>query len=149
MWPEIWNSTGIVQKYEPNKKFKDEPENSAATPSAFNVFVNEKDSFPSKLPKLSITNNQKKFFTFDNPCFVACCAAYCITYLSSILTKNFNDRTSNLISSISNSLFYYHISRFLRTPKKLKQHMLDKQIGFVQKHIPVKYIWIWEFDQTK
>ena len=27
--------------------------------------------------------------------------------------------------------------------------MLDKQIEFVQKHIPVKYVWTWEFDQTK
>ena len=27
--------------------------------------------------------------------------------------------------------------------------MTDKEIDFVKKHIPVKYIWTWEFDQTK
>ena len=27
--------------------------------------------------------------------------------------------------------------------------MTDKQIEFVEKHIPVKYSWTWEFDQTK
>ena len=27
--------------------------------------------------------------------------------------------------------------------------MTDKQIEFVERHIPVKYIWTWEFDQTK
>ena len=41
------------------------------------------------------------------------------------------------------------MERFLRTPEKLKQHMTDKEIDFVKKHIPVKYIWTWEFDQAK
>ena len=41
------------------------------------------------------------------------------------------------------------MERFLRTPEKLKKHMTNKEIDFVKKHILVKYIWTWEFDQTK
>ena len=41
------------------------------------------------------------------------------------------------------------MERFLRTPEKLKQHITDKQIEFVEKNVLVKYIWTWEFDQTK
>ena len=103
----------------------------------------------SNLPKLKITNVQKKFTTLDNPYYVACCAAYCTTYLCGISTKHFEDKTSKLISSISKYHFYYHMVRFLRSPEKLKQHMTDKHFKFVEKHIPVKYVWTWEFDQTR
>ena len=103
----------------------------------------------SNLPKFKIKNIQNKFFTFDNPYFVACCAAYCTTYLCGVSTKHFSDKTSNLITSIAKYHFYYHMKKFLRTPEKLKTHMTDKQIEFVRKNIPVKYIWTWEFDHTK
>ena len=53
------------------------------------------------------------------------------------------------MTSIAKYHFYYHMKRFLRTPEKLKQHMTERQIEFVEKHISVKYNWTWEFDQTK
>ena len=145
-WPKIWNNTGTVQNFKEKKILRDKKDFVAEN---FSVFVNEKDSFKSNLPKLRITNIQKKFTTFDNPYFVAFCAAYCCTYLCGISTEHFNNKTSNLITSISKYHFYYHMTRFLRSPEKLETHMTDKQIEFVGKHIPVKYSWTWEFDQTK
>ena len=141
--PIIWSNTGTVQNFKANTNFRDkgnfEPEN-------VSVFFNEKDSFKSNLPKLKITNIEKNgtlLLTQDNPYFVACYAAYCCTYLCGISTKHFNDKTNNFISSISKYHFYYHMARFLRIPDKLKQHMTDKQLEFVEKHIPVKHIWTW------
>ena len=93
MWPEIWSSKGTVKRFQQNREPQDPPEN-------FNVFVNEKESFLSNLPKLKIKNIQNKFFAFDNPYFVSCCAAYTATYLCGISTKHFQDKTSNLISSM-------------------------------------------------
>ena len=100
-------------------------------------------------PKFNIKNIQVKFLSLDNPYFVACCAAYCTTYLCGISTKHFNEKTSSLIASISRYHFYYHMMKFLRFPDKLNTHMTDEQIDLVRKNIPVKYIWTWEFDQTR
>ena len=133
MWPGICNSEGTVQDFSLNKKY-----NFSAN---FSVFVNEKEHFTSNLQKFNIKNIQNKFFTFDNPYFVACCAAYCSTYLCGVSTKHFDDKTSNLITSIAKYHFYYHLKKFLRTPEKLKTHMTDKQIEFVRKNVSVKYIW--------
>ena len=72
----------------------------------------EKDSFPSNFSKITITNNQKKFFTFDNPYFVACCAAIAlpilVVYQPEILmiqlaillvsSQDFSERQKNLNS---------------------------------------------------
>ena len=142
MWPEIWSSSGTVRKFTRNKDTQYPPEK-------FNVFVNNNDFFVSNLPKFKITNIQKKFLTFENPYFVSCCVAYARTYLCGISAKNFQDETSNLISSIAKYHFYYQMKLFLRTPEKLKTHMTDKEIEFVRKHIPVKYIWKWESNRQR
>ena len=136
-----WSNTGTVQLFK-QKKTKIEVED-------FYIHVNNEDKLKSGLPKFQITNVQEKLTTLDNPYFVACCAAYLSTYLCGISSKHFTDNTSPLISSISTYHLYYHMERFLRSPEKLKQHMTDKHFEFVEKHIPVKYKWTWEFDQTK
>ena len=121
-WPKLWSNTGTVQTFKANKTFRD----SKDTSENFSVYVNSKDSFKSNLPKLKITNKQDKFLTFDNPYFVACCASYLCTYLCGISTKHFEDKTNNLISSIAKYHFYYHITRFLQSPEKIKTHRTDK-----------------------
>ena len=105
-WPKIWSNTRTVQNLTENKTLRDSTSggqgpNKNFVAENFSVYVNEKDSFKSNLPKLKIANEQKKFTTFDNPYFVACCAAYCCTYLWGISTEYFNDKQSNLITSIS------------------------------------------------
>ena len=142
MWPKIWSRNGTVQKYVPGSI-------NSERYNEFHVYVDENESFISGLPEFGITNDQEKFYTFENPYFVACCAAYCITYMCGISTKHFNDRTSKLISSIARYHFYYHMMRFLRDPESLKTYMRDENIEFVEKKTPVKYKWKWEFDQTK
>ena len=96
-WPVLWNNTGTLQEFTANKEFRDKANHELEN---FFVMVNEKEGFNSNLPKLKITNKQDKFTTLDNPYFVACCAAYCTTYLCGISTKQFNDPISKLISSI-------------------------------------------------
>ena len=54
-----------------------------------------------------------------------------------------------LISTLAKYHFYYLMTKFLRSPEKLNTHMTDEQFSMIRKHIPVKYIWKWEFDQTK
>ena len=127
--PIIWSNTGTVQEFKANKTIRDKAK---FTPENFFVFVNEKDSFKSNLSKLKISNKQDKFTTMDNPYFVACCAAYCSTYLCEISTKHFNDKTSNLITSISKYHFYYHMTRFLRSPEKLKQHTKTNSLNLLK-----------------
>ena len=140
-WPKIWNVNGTVQEFSASKKTTDVEK--------FDVYVNSHNHFPSDFPKLNIKNVQDKFFTLDNPYYVACCAAYLSTYLCGISYEQFEDDTSPLISCISRYHLYYHMKRFLRSPEKLKTHMTDKHFEFVQKHIPVEYKWSWKFEQTR
>ena len=141
MWDnnKIWNIDGTVQKLKTS---------SFMFSTNFPVYVNDEKYFMSKLPEFDITNDQSKFFTFDNPYFVGCCAAYCATYLCGISVEHF--RTDNpLVSTVAKYHFYYLMKKFLRSPQKLNAHMSDEHYALVRKHIPVKYIWHWEFDQTK
>lgn len=116
-WPILWSNTGTVQNFKPNKTFRD---GNDSTPENFSVYVNSANNFTSNLPKFKIKNVQDKFLTFDNPYFVACCASYSTTYLWGISTKHFEDKTNNLISSIAKYHFYYHMTRLLRSPDKIK-----------------------------
>ena len=78
MWNKIWNTNGTVQKLGGLAvKFN----------TNFRVYVNSDKYFLSNFPKFNITNDQSKFFSLENPYFVACCAAYCVTY---IYVWNFN-----------------------------------------------------------
>ena len=140
-WPQLWNINGTVQEFTPSKK--------TTQVEKFDVYVNLHQHFPSDFPKLNIKNVQEKFFTMDNPYYVACCAAYLSSYLCGISYQQFEDDTSPLISCISRYHLYYHMKRFLRSPEKLKTHMTDKHFEFVQKHIPVEYKWSWKFEQTR
>ena len=140
-WPKIWNINGTVQEFSASKKITEVEK--------FDVYVNLHQHFPSDFPKFNIKNVQEKFFTMDNPYYVACCAAYICTYLCGISYEQFEDDTSPLISCIGRYHLYYHMKRFLRSPEKLKTHMTDKQFEFVQKHIPVEYKWTWKFEQTR
>ena len=139
--PRVWNNLGTVQDCISSSYSKN--------PNKFFVYVTETGYFPSGLQNLNITNDQTKFFTFDNPYFVACCAAYVSTYLCGISTQHMSTKESNLVSSIAKYHLYYHMRIFLRTPQKLHSHMTDDHKAFVQKHVPVKYDWKWKFDQTK
>ena len=139
MWNKIWNIDGTVQKLKTSPfKFS----------TNFPVYVNDEDYFMSKLPEFDIKNEQSKFFTLDNPYFVACCAAYCATYLCGISTEHFME-DDPLISTLAKYHFYYLMTKFLRSPQKLNTHMSDEHYELIRKHIPVKYIWKSEFDQTR
>ena len=139
MWNKIWNINGTVQKLKTSPfKFS----------TNFPVYVNDEKYFSSKFPEFKITNDQSKFFTLENPYFVSCCAAYCATYLCGISTQHFMTEDP-LIATLAKYHFYYLMRKFLRSPEKLNTHMTDDQLALVRKHIPVKYIWKWEFDQTK
>ena len=139
MWNKIWNIDGTVQK------LKTSPSNFSTN---FPVYVNDEKHFMSKLPEFEITNDQDKFFTLDNPYFTACCASYCATYLCGISEEHFKSENS-LISTIAKYHFYYLMKKFLRSPQKLNTHMSDEHYELIRRHIPVKYIWKWEFDQTR
>lgn len=149
-WPQIFSNQGTVQNFKLNKVSKYKP-------SDFKAYVTQKDFFKSDLPKLKITNDVKKFFTFDNPYYVACCSAYFCTYLCGIssnhlrgISSNHFDYNSNtLISAICKYHLYYHMARCLRTPEKLKTYMKDKDFALLRKHIPVKYKWLLLIRKTK
>ena len=141
MWNKIWNIDGTVQKFH-TSSFK------FSTSTNFPVYVNDEKYFYSKLPAFKITNDQSKFFTLDNPYFTACCASYCATYLCGISVEHFMTEDP-LISTIAKYHFYYLMKKFLRSPQKLNTHMSDEHYELIRKHIPVKYIWKWEFDQTR
>ena len=139
MWNKIWNIDGTVQKLKTSSfKFS----------TNFPVYVNDEKHFMSKLPVFGITNDQSKFFTLDNPYFTACCASYCATYLCGISEEHFKSENP-LISTIAKYHFYYLMKKFLRSPQKLNTHMSDEHYELIRRHIPVKYIWHWEFDQTR
>ena len=139
MWNKIWNIDGTVQKLKTSSfKFS----------TNFPVYVNDEKYFNAELPEFEITNDQSKFFTLDNSYFIACCAAYCATYLCGISTEHFMEKDP-LISTLAKYHFYYLMTKFLRSPDKLNTHMTDEHYALVRKHIPVKYIWKSEFDQTK
>ena len=140
MWNKIWDIDGTVQKLSTSSTSK--------FSTNFKVYVNDEKYFMSKLPKFKITNDQDKFFTLDNPYFVACCATFCATYLCGISTKHFTS-DDPLISTIAKYHYYYLMKKFLRSPQKLNTHMSDEHYALIRKHIPVKYIWHWEFDQTR
>ena len=139
MWNKIWDIDGTVQKLKTSAfKFS----------TNFPVYVNDEKYFMSKFPEFTITNDQEKFFTLDNPYFVACCASYCATYLCGISEEHFASKNP-LISTIAKYHFYYLMKKFLRSPQKLNTHMSDEHYELIRRHIPVKYIWHWEFDQTR
>ena len=139
MWNKIWNIDGTVQKLNTSPfKFS----------TNFKIYVNDEKYFMSKFPEFDIKNDQSKFFTLDNPYFVACCSAFCATYLCGISVKHFTSEDP-LISTIAKYHFYYLMTKFLRSPQKLNTHMSDEHYELIRRHIPVKYIWKWEFDQTK
>ena len=139
MWNKIWNIDGTVQKLETSPfKFS----------TNFRVYVNNEDYFMSNLPGFEIENDQSKFFTLENPYFVACCTAYCATYLCGISTQHFMTEDP-LIATIAKYHFYFLMTKFLRSPEKLNTLMTDDHYALIRKHIPVKYIWKSEFDQTK
>ena len=139
MWNKIWDIDGTVQKLKTSSfKFS----------TNFPVHVNDEKYFMSKLSEFDIKNDQSKFFTLDNPYFTACCAAYCATYLCGISTEHFMEKDP-LISTLAKYHFYYLRTKFLRSPQKLNTHMTDEHYELIRKHIPVKYIWKWEFDQTR
>ena len=140
MWNKIWNINGALQNL--NTK------SSTSFETNFNVYVNSEQYFKSKLPKFNITNDQSEFFSLKNPYFVACCAAYCATYMCGISVEHFTTE-NKVISTIAKYHFYYLIRKFLRSPEKLNTHMTPEHFKLIREHIPVKYIWKWEFDQTK
>ena len=139
MWNKIWDIDGTVQKLETS---------SSKFSANFKIYVNDEKYFMSKFPEFDIKNDQSKFFTLDNPYFTACCAAFCATYLCGISVKHFTSKDP-LISTIAKYHFYYLMKKFLRSPQKLNTHMSDEHYELIRKHIPVKYIWHWEFDQTR
>ena len=141
MWNKIWNINGTIQTL--NTK------SSSPITTNFDVYVNDKQYFKSKLSKFEITNEQSEFFTLKNPYFVACCAAYCATYMCGISVEHFATTENKLISTIAKYHFYYLMKKFLRSPDKLSTHMTPEHFKLIREHIPVKYIWKWEFDQTK
>ena len=138
--PRIWNNLGSV----PDFRLSSYTEN----PAKFSLYVTESGSFHSDLPDLNVTNDQSKFFTLENPYFAACRPAYVSTYLCGISTQHMS-LSSNLISSIAKYHLYFHMKRFSRTPQKMSTYLTDDHKAFVQRHIPVKYEWKWEFTQTR
>ena len=147
MWNKIWDINGTIQKLDTKSPTR--------FLTNFPVYVNDEKHFPSKFPKFDITNDQNKFFSLENPYFVACCAAYCATYMCGVSTEHFMSKdlerssTQSLISTIAKYHFYYLMKKFLRSPEKLNTHITPMQFKLIRKHIPEKYIWKWEFDQTK
>ena len=140
MWNKIWNINGTIQNLDTKSPTR--------FTTNFDVYVNSKQYFKSKLPKFGISNEQSEFFTLKNPYFVACCAAYCATYMCGVSTEHFMTE-NKLISTIAKYHFYYLMKKFLRSPDKLSTHMTPEQFKLIRDSIPVKYIWKWEFDQTK
>ena len=144
--PRIWNNLGTVPDYEKGPKWQHNVSDIGR------LYVMEDKYFEPKLPKLLLAYHRDHVMNFENPYFVACCAAYLLTYMSGFSTRHlFGSKPSqpNVVTSISRYHLYYYTRKFLRTPNKLNTYMTDDQIELARKNLPHKDKWKWEFDQTK
>ena len=115
--------------------------------SKFKAKVTDDEWFEVSLMPFDITNTTSDNYK-DNPYLTAVLAAYVSTYICGISSDHleYKSGTPGIITNIARYHLYYHMSRFISDPSKLKRYLTKSTVSSLIRHRPYKEIWKDAFD---